>query len=157
MSQQRYRHENFKDRNNDPLLAKVAETKSPLLLGGRLSAIQLLTRRPIVLDVPAIDGMVYVPEAGPLIYPVMKEVYGIDLLKENTGQMSLGEVLDPQPFQSRSVEEWMRLAEKYQFTEVLVRQGYDLRLPLLMQQDFYKLYRIPSVLEDRNQKTENRK
>ncbi|MSR78393.1 MAG: hypothetical protein EXS63_09275 [Candidatus Omnitrophica bacterium] len=133
------RYEAMKDWTNDALYSAIAQHKDSLLLiGADLGPIQLLTRRPVVIDVSAMDGMVYIPEAGSATYEIMKEIYGVDLMR-----LAQGTIVNQALFERRSVEEWIRLAKKYQFTEVLVDRAWNLKLPEVISKDPYTLYAIP--------------
>ena len=101
----------------------------------------------MVIDVGAMDGMAYVPEAGAANYEIMKEIYGTDLRALNPD----GETVHQDVWETRSRDEWLRLAEKYQFTDVMTEEHWQLKLPLVMRRSPYALYHVPK--EKRGQAT----
>lgn len=135
----------FKDWSRDAFFAEVKKGEGVLLLGPDLSTIQLVTRRPVLIDGGALDIISYLPELARPTDSIMVDVYGISLFAPPPtiehvailpGQMSRG------LWEARSTEEWAALKKKYNFTEILT-SDWKLQLPEVAKNESYRLYRIP--------------
>lgn len=136
----------FRDWTNDDLLAKVARGKGLLLTAADLHLIQLRTRRPVLLDGGGLDMLPYVPEAGPEMDQILREVYGIDFFDPPHGMKRQGVIPWPaseRVWRRRLQGDWSRIRKKFGVTEVLAFPGWKLRLPVVMENDEFVLYRIP--------------
>lgn len=130
----------------NPVFAEAAKRSSLLLLEGDFGSIQLWIRRPVLMDVVAIDGMLYVPEGGSLVLPILRDIYGVDLFHPEKRR----DMADQSLWESRTREAWIKLAQKYQFFEILTLSAWKLQLPLVIQDEMYALYQIPPEQMHRN-------
>jgi hypothetical protein len=136
------------DWSNDAFLSRVAAGSGALLSAGDLERVQLRTRRSVVLDGGALDGLVYAPGSAPQVRRILRSVYGEDLQRpsrdirrERPGALlpRSGKAL----WERRSPEAWTRLAKRYGFTQVLAPAGWRLRLPRVAAGRMLLLYRVP--------------
>lgn len=134
----------LRDRTNDPLLAAAAARPGLLLTGGNTHQIQLVTRRPVLVDGGALDALAYVPEAGPETARILRAVYGLDLPAIQRG--GAGQIPDEggrAVWEAREAAEWRRLGREFGFTDVLADRSWSLRLPPVAANAAYVLYAIP--------------
>lgn len=132
------------DRTNDAALASAAAGSGLLLTGSDLHLIQLTTRRPVLLDGLATDGLVYVPEAAPETARIMRRVYGVDLeALERTGGGGFEPDTGKTLWQERTRLEWQAIAKEFGVTDVLTYPDWKLQLPLLAQSEQFALFEIP--------------
>lgn len=124
------------DWRDDELLRRVASGRGVLLTAAELERIQIRTRRPVLLDGPALDWILYAPEMAPRVARILRSVYGEDL------RLPSREIQEIRPggllpwtaralWERRSPEAWRRLALEHGFDEVLAPAEWRLRLPLL--------------------------
>jgi hypothetical protein len=136
------------DRTNQPFFAFVGQDRSGLLAtAGDFHLVQLLTRRPVLLNSGALDTISYAPESGPAMYRALRDVYGIDLLQPPR-QVARGLGAIPHGFnrpvwESFSREKWRNIRRDYNVTQVLTEVNYELALPVAAQFRNFKLYDIP--------------
>jgi hypothetical protein len=126
--------------DNEGTLA-VARVRAGLLLtAGDMHQIQLLTRRPILLDGGALDEMVYVPRAAPLVERILRGVYGVDASQvPNQLRPDTARGL----WEARTVGDWQTVGRQFGVTDVLTFNGWTLNLPVVVRSPNYILYRIP--------------
>ncbi len=136
----------FIDWSNDKFLAKVKDGKGLLLLGPDLSAAQLITRRPILIDGGALDIISYFPELAMPAANILNDIYEINLfnppLLEDPVAV-LPQDLNKSLWEQRSLEEWQRLKDKYGFTQILTSR-WNLQLPKVAEDENYILNSISS-------------
>lgn len=124
------------DSHSDPVFAAVAARPGLLLTAWNLHLIQAPTRRPILLDVAALDGLIYVPAAAERTDHILRQIYG----------MALGE--PPQSPEAlwgrRSVIEWQVIADEFHVTDVLTPASWVLQLPQVVRDDDLVLWSIPA-------------
>lgn len=137
----------FRDRTNDPLFAAAAaERRGMLLTGGSLHLMQLVTRRPVLLDGGGLDTLPYAVESGPEMQRILREVYDIDLLNPPTAARQGGIVpdeLNKATWERYSISKWQDIGRAFDVTQVMTRADWLLDLPLVAQSDELRLYRIP--------------
>jgi len=124
----------------------AAERPGMLLTAGNLHLIQLQTRRPVLMDGGGLDFFTYVPETGPRFNEILGKVYGLDLFVPPAGeQLNRGELTFEHQalWERRSPAEWRQLGEEFGVTDILTPVGWQLKLPLLAQDDNVSLYTIP--------------
>jgi len=136
----------FRALTNHPVLEQAARGDGLLLVGPGLLTVQLLTRRPLLLDPSALDMLPYVLSAGPAVEEILREAYGIDFFHP-PGRAFAGGVLPDHPirelFESRTAGEWREIRARFGVSEVLVQPEWKLRLPALARGDGYALYALP--------------
>jgi hypothetical protein len=128
---------------SDAALASMAQGHGMVALGPDFFLIQLLTRRPVLLETGAVDFLPYVPEAGPELVRILRVLYGTDYFR-STGH---GLLIEPEHvsavWTARSDPEWRALARELGFRDVLVSAGWTLALPEVARSEQYVLYRVP--------------
>lgn len=135
----------FIDWSNDAFFEKTKEGKGILLLGPDLSAIQLVTRRPILIDGGALDIISYLPELALPMSQILQDIYGIDLFNPpaSTEHVAiLPQELNQALWEARSPEEWKELKAKYHFSEILTSR-WNLKLPKAAENESFILYQVP--------------
>jgi hypothetical protein len=125
------------DYRPDAVLTRAASGKGMLLAACGLVHAQRLTRRPILLDTEQLDMLAYVLEAAPATDHILQRVYGRRLLEQPT--------LDCRVlWESRTAEEWARLAAELHFTEILTFPDWRMQLNEAARSESYALYRLPA-------------
>ena len=114
--------------------ATAARRPGLLLTAADIHLIQLHTRRPVLLDGGALDGLPYIPEAVAQADTILRRVYGIDTVRdvpegEDIGGLwpDAGKAL----WEARTSAEWKALAHEFGVTDVLTYAGWRLRLPVI--------------------------
>lgn len=128
------------DWTNDRMFKTVKERPGLLLLDPRVLSIQLVSRRPVLVDVGVLDAMGYVPELTTLMEPIMKEIYGVDIRKPYPEKDLARQPL----WEQRTPEEWRRLGDKYKFTDILTASDWTLKLKKAGSDPDYNLWELPS-------------
>jgi hypothetical protein len=132
------------DRTNDAALAGAAGGSGLLLTGSDLHLIQLTTRRPVLLDGLATDGLVYVPEAAPETARIMRRVYGVDLdALERTGGGGFEPETGKTLWEARTQSDWQSIANEFGVSDVLTYPDWKLQLPRVAQSEQFALFEIP--------------
>lgn len=135
-----WRLEFYRDADG-PFWKSVSKDSGMLLTTDDLAEVQLRSRRPVLLEVAAVDGLPYAPQSGPYMNAILNELYCADLLRSPTGEGSLVDYDQCVPlWGSRTREDWKRLALKYGFTQILTSSGWKVNLPIKAQNDKYTLY-----------------
>lgn len=124
-----------KDSHSDPVFAAVAARPGLLLTTWDLHLIQAPTRRPILIDVAALDGLIYVPAAADRSDHILRQIYG----------MALGEPPESHEvlWGRRSVTEWQAIADEFHVTDVLTPASWVLQLPQVVRNGELVLWSIP--------------
>ena len=136
----------FIDRTNNNLLAAVSRSPGVLLTAGDIYQMQLRTRRPQLIDVGALDTLAYTPQTGPLMYKILRDIYGIDLFNpppELRGYGHLRAVFHRERWQRYTVEDWRQISRNYHVTQVLTGSDMQLNLPIVAGDRRFLLYAIP--------------
>ena len=136
----------MKDRTNDAFFREVAVRPGMLLTCSNLHYIQLRTRRPVLLDGYALDYLPYLPEVGPQMEEIIREVHGIDFFRppENTKHKGgLTREAGKELWQTRSAADWVEIRKRFDVTDVLTFADWKLKLPEAARSGEYVLYAIP--------------
>jgi hypothetical protein len=136
------------DRTNDVLFRMLSEGRGLLLTGGDLHLVQLRTRRPVLLDGGGLDALPYAIESAPEMDRILREVYGVDLLRPPEEARFRGSV--PPEFtravwQSYTREQWEALAGTFGVRQVLTPGDWDLKLPVAVRNRTLTVYDIPDI------------
>ena len=122
-------------------LAAAARTEGTLLLGPRLWAaewIQARTRRPFLFEVMDINILPFTPAVLPSAAQVLEELYGQPI---PTGMRSELAIRWPE----RTTAQWVALAARYGFVDVIANNTLPLQLPLVVDDGVCAYYRIPGA------------
>jgi hypothetical protein len=135
------------DRTNNALYAAAAAERQGLLAtGGTFHLVQLYTRRPVLLDGGALDGITYAPAGGPKTERILREVYGIDFFNppdEARRVAGIPHRINKPVWEGYSRLKWQEIGHDFDVTQVLTRADWVLDLPIEAEDQFLKLYRIP--------------
>jgi hypothetical protein len=120
-----------------------------LLTSSNLRATQLRTRRPVLLEGPALNQLPYVPESGPTMNRILKSVYGEDLFEPRAADVpragGLHRLSAFALWENRSLGEWQALAQEFGFTQVITSDGWRLKLPVVASHKKLLLYDVPEA------------
>ncbi len=119
-----------------------------LLTGSNIRATQLRTRRPVLLEGPALNQLPYVPESGPSMNHILKHVYGEDLFAARPDAPRGGGLTKESGrrlWEGRQLEEWQALAREFGFTQIVTYATWDLKLPLVAHTTKLRLYDVPGA------------
>jgi hypothetical protein len=142
------RQDLFRDYTNDPLFAEISRGQGLLLTGTgpSMHLFQLYTRRPVLLDVEALDMLPYALEGGPQFDRILREVYGIAFDNPPQEARHRG-VLPVEPirtiWQQRTPEQWAAIAAGFGVSDIVTSADWELQLPEVARNDRFILYRIP--------------
>lgn len=142
-------YDEMEDWRNEPVFAAVARGKGLLLTEPRLRATQLRTRRPVLLEATALNQIPYVPASAPAINRILQAIYDEDILGPRMPEWRHNPTL-PVPeakrlWKARSQREWLALAREFGFTDVLTRDDWKLRLPVVAKSGSMTLYHVPGA------------
>jgi hypothetical protein len=135
------------DWRNDPVFARASQGRGLLLTASTLRAVQLQTRRGVVLEGSALNQLPYVPDSGPEMNRILNVVYGEDLLAPRpfnwvrTG--GLKRHCGRELWEQRSPDEWRRLAREFGFSDIVTYAGWSLKLPVAARSEKLTLYHVP--------------
>lgn len=131
------------DSTTDLALAAAATRSGLLLAAGDLHQIQLLTRRPVLLDGGALDALLYVPEAAAETDRILQRVYGTDLQSvRRTGVGRLAEGAAKALWEARTAEEWTDVAHEFAVADILTGADWRLQLPVVASSSDFILYAV---------------
>ncbi len=134
---------------NDPLFAALSRGEGLVLTASRIPLVQLQTRRGVLLYGAAVNQITYVPASAPAINEILREVYGEDLLRPRpTGWERCGGLMPGSGrklWAERTPEEWLKLARRFGFTDVVTYADWTLQLPRVALDKRYAVFHIPSV------------
>jgi hypothetical protein len=136
----------FLDRTNDPVFQQLSKGTGVLVTGGNLHLIQLRTRRPVLLDGGALDGLPYALEAGPQMDRILRDVYSIDLFNPPEEARYTGSVPSQHnrtAWEGFTAEKWQAIAHQYGVSQVVTPGYWDLKLPVAGQNRTVTVYDIP--------------
>ncbi len=112
---------------------------------------QMFTRRPVVLDVHALNAYPYAEEGMPQVIDILDTLYGVDYFnppKETWLQGALDELDSVKAlWEGRTTEEWRSLAARYDFTQILTQEDWLLDLPLVVRTEDEALYEVPGATQ----------
>jgi hypothetical protein len=138
--------ERFHDWSNDGALARMRIKSGMLLTGSNIYPVQIMTRRPVLLNGGFLNFVSYIPEMAPEMDSILKKVYGVDLftthqaVKRPHGLFrNDGKAL----WEARTRREWQELGREFGFTNVLVYQDWHLDLPAEIPFGPCMFYKIP--------------
>jgi hypothetical protein len=142
----------LRDWRNDPFYAALHEGRGYVATVAGVGNLQLRGRRPVLLEVSGLNQLPYVPQSGPTMNLVLREVYGEDLLAgpPRDGRRRPG--LDPQAaralWESRDPATWRRLARRHGFTSIVAYSSWRLQLPVVAQSGKLTLFEVPTADDD---------
>lgn len=115
-----------------------------------ISFIPLRTRRPILIDSVGLDHLPYAGSTGPLLNDVLREFYGVDILAPPPGLVPSGQIpVEPTRslWESRTSGEWSSVAVRRGVRDILTPSNWDLKIPVVAENEYYALFRIPGVAD----------
>lgn len=136
----------LRDWRNDPFFAAVHQGQDCVVTVAGIGSTQLRGRRPVLLEVSSLNQLPYVPESGPRMNAILREVYGEDLLHQpRGGRRRPG--LDAQGarplWESRDADTWRNLGRKHGFSSVIAYSSWNLQLPAVATNGKLTLYTVP--------------
>ena len=135
-----------KSYSNDDFYKRLALDEGVLLNISKAGGISMKTKRPVWFDMGALDAFPMVPECAEELNPGMQEIYGVNLLNDpgekfrNLGILHWEKHRDL--WEKRSREDWLKLAEKYNFTGIVVLRSWKLKLNRSAENDLYAYYTL---------------
>ncbi|MBI5638804.1 MAG: hypothetical protein HZA17_00105 [Nitrospirae bacterium] len=136
----------FRNMTNDQFFAIISEREGLLLTAADLHLIQMVTRRPVLLDGGGLDFLPYVPESGPELNAILRDVYGLDIFSEPpAGQKNSAVITDlHRPlWENRALAEWQMIRSRFKVTDILTPADWHLNLPVIASDKGLTLYTIP--------------
>ena len=136
----------FLDRTTNRAFAHMAAGRGLLVTGGEIQLVQLRTRRPVLIDSGALDGLPYALEGGPALERILRDVYAIDLFNppdEARGRGAIPNEYNKAVWERFSREHWQRIRCLYDVTQVMTPPGWTLALPVAALDGGFIVYDIP--------------
>ena len=120
--------------DNDKMFGKIYQEGGYLLIAPGLGLpLELYTRTP-VFPGNIIACLNYTPTVGPMVEKYMKNISGVDIFNPSA-EAKRGNgfpVKEVKSFwQSKTLEEWQTIKEKYGITQIFTLSNWKLRLPVL--------------------------
>jgi hypothetical protein len=137
------------DWHNNSVYEVAHRGEGLLLTASNLRATQLRTRRPVLLEGPALNQLPYVPASGPAMNEILKRIYGDDLFSPRPAGWRRAGGLHRDAaraiWEYRDVAEWQDLAREFGFTQIMTSETWHLKLPVVARSRRLVLYDIPGV------------
>ncbi len=134
------------DRTDDVLFQLLSQRPGLLLTGGDLHLVQLRSRRPVLLDGGGLDALPYAIESAPEMERILRDVYGVELLDPPDEARLRGVIpaeFTREVWQSYSLEQWQRIASRFDVRQVLTPGTWELKLPVAVRNKTLTVYDIP--------------
>jgi hypothetical protein len=134
------------DRTTNAVLAAAAAGTGLLVTDADLHLMQAATRRPLLIDPGALDGLPYVPVAVRMSDHILRDIYDTTLGAPPEGDEGATGVVPStadDTWVSRTPEQWRALGAMYGFTDILTTPELTLQLPEVARDDTLVLWRIP--------------
>lgn len=128
------------------LIQTASSRPGTILTAGNLHLIQLVTRRPVLLDGGALDIFPYILDTAPRFNEILRDVYGLDVfIAPAAGSRNLGVASYSHQllWERRGLDEWLKIRYKFGVTDILTPDTWSLSLPLIAKGSKLKLYTIP--------------
>jgi hypothetical protein len=139
----------YRDWTNDPFFAAVAnERRGFVVTGGSFQLLQLVTRRPVLIDSGGLDALPYALETGPRVDEILREVYGLDFFHpppEAKGGGVVPALFNKGVWERYSRSKWEEIGRRFDVTQVVTSSDWNLDLPVSAQSQTFRLrlYEIP--------------
>lgn len=136
------------DRSNNVVLGAAAAGSGLLVTDAELHLMQAATRRPLLIDPGALDGLPYVPIAARATDEILRELYRITIAGPPDGDLgAIGVVPEDADdnWGNRTPERWRALSDRFGFTDILTTTELTLQLPEVARDDELVLWRIPRL------------
>jgi hypothetical protein len=121
-----------------------------LLTSGSFHLVQLYTRRPVLIDGGALDTLMYAPESGPQMERILRGAYDIDFFSpppDVRRSAWIPHSYNEPAWEGFTRQRWDEIRQTFHVTQVMTRASYALNLPIVQEDDRFKLYRIPAQEE----------
>ena len=140
------RHADFAvdDWTNDPFYAAI-HAVGGMVATSSIGIIQLRTRLPVLMG-RDLNMLSYIPECGQDMEGVLRIVYGVDIRNPPKGTYGF-DILQVRVYrdtwEARTREEWADIKSRFGLTQVVTFVDWELRLPEIARNKWYKAYVIP--------------
>ncbi|MBI5350177.1 MAG: hypothetical protein HZB77_12835 [Chloroflexi bacterium] len=142
----RSRQDTFRNYANETLYKKLSHGKGLIATAPKIYMAQLITRRPILLDVEALDMLPYALEGAAQMHRILMVVYGVDLLSPPPDGLRQGTLpIEPTKtiWLTRTPEQWVEIKNEFGVTDILVQSDWKLQLSGMTGNDEFTAYHIP--------------
>ncbi|MEE9543858.1 MAG: hypothetical protein V3V95_08765 [Thermodesulfobacteriota bacterium] len=141
------------DVTNMDITSRVSKRDGLLLVTSDLSLVALQFRRPILIDIGAMDTVPFVPEASAKVNDILKKIYGISLLTHipPPGHRNLGKlktIVYKDLWEKRTLEKWQAIGREFNVRDIMTRADVtpmNLQLPLVEANNSIRVYEIPGL------------
>ncbi|MEW6387411.1 MAG: hypothetical protein AB1491_07840 [Thermodesulfobacteriota bacterium] len=131
----------------DPVYETVAQEQGLLLLSTPLyDFVQLKTRRPILFNPYALDGLPYAPETVAGLNEMLEKIYGLSLrgtLADKHKHQLLNLGLEKELWEERKKADWLKIRREFGVKQILTKADWRLDLPVVARSARFILYAIP--------------
>ena len=153
-----FRIQENRESQENPVHIAMREGEGQILMSSHeFWRTQMFTRRPVVIDIHALNAYPYAEEGMPQVIDILDTIYGVDYFnppKETWLQGALDELDSVKAlWEGRTPEEWQALAEQYNFTQILTQEDWALDLALVARTDSEALYDVPGTSQRVHQDT----
>jgi hypothetical protein len=101
----------------------------------------------VLIDSGALDTLIYAPEGGPVMDRILRGAYDIDFFNpppDVRRSAWIPHSFNEPTWEGFSRERWREIGRSFNVTQVMTRASYALDLPIVREDDRFKLYRIPA-------------
>lgn len=122
------------DRTNSDILHTASIRPGILLTAGNMHLIQLVTRRPVLIDGGALDMFPYVPDSGLRFNEIMKKIYGLDIFVKPPDAAHYQGMLTyyhQALWEVRTLAEWQKIRSEFGVTDILTPISWNLKIPIV--------------------------
>jgi hypothetical protein len=132
----------FENEVNAYLEARGLHNDAMIIVPIQLWYLQQRLARPMIDDGASISWIPYNKDVAPALWSVFHDVYDLDLTDTSTGPGCwFGHYQEV--WEKREVEDWQRLASRYDSYYVIASRYAKLKLPVAVKGDLLTLYEIP--------------
>ncbi len=134
------------DWQHDAFFRAVHQGEGMIVTVAGVGSVQMRSRRPVLLEVSALNQLPYVPHSAPAMNQILKAVYGVDLLRgppDGRRRPGIAPEAPRELWERRSVDEWQELGARFGFTDVLAYRDWQLQLPRVAESEKLVLFRVP--------------
>lgn len=121
----------FHDGSNDSFYTLCQNRPGPLLPAAGLPYPQWNIARPVIFFPAGLDLASYFPDLLPGMRRLALAVYGQDILVQPPGPRRSSLADHRTAWETRSLEDWRELGQRFGFTDILVPADWQLSLPLV--------------------------
>ena len=144
--------EESREAQNNPVYLAMREGEGQILMSSyKFYQTQIFSRRPVVIDLGALNAYPYAEEGMPQVIDILDTIYDVDYFNPPVETYFYGALNELESvktlWEERTPEEWQILADSYNFTQIVTEEDWVLDLPLVAHNEEAALYDIPGATQ----------